>query len=222
MIKLSTLQFDYRDGDFSLTIPELRVAVGEKVAVVGPSGSGKTTFLNLVAGIERPQQGKINVCDTDLHDLNDAMRREFRITQIGFVFQNFELLDYLNLRDNILHPYRISPALRLTAEVRERAQTLAHQMGLANLLDRRVNALSQGERQRTAICRALLPGPRLILADEATGNLDPHNKRLILDLLFDAVAQQGSTLLAVTHDHDLLPSFDRVIDFHQYHEAGGK
>jgi putative ABC transport system ATP-binding protein len=219
MIELSALRFNYLEGDFSLSIPELHIASGEKVAVVGPSGSGKTTLLNLVAGIDVPQQGQINVCETALHDLNDATRRDFRITNIGFVFQSFELLDYLNVLDNILHSYRISRALKLNAEVRERAKDLAGQMGLGHMLDRRSDALSQGERQRAAICRALLPKPQLILADEATGNLDPENKRLILDLLFNAVDHQGATLLAVTHDHDLLPSFDRVIDFHQYHEG---
>lgn len=222
MIELNALRFNYRDGDFSLNIPALSIMGGEKVAVVGPSGSGKTTLLNLVAGIDVPQQGQINVCDTKLHELNDATRRDFRITNIGFVFQSFELLDYLDVLDNILHPYRISRVLKLDAEVRERAQALARQMGLGHMLNRRSDALSQGERQRAAICRALLPKPQLILADEATGNLDPENKRLILDLLFNAVDHHGATLLAVTHDHDLLPSFDRVIDFHQFHESGNK
>ncbi|MCP4767558.1 MAG: ATP-binding cassette domain-containing protein [Gammaproteobacteria bacterium] len=220
MIELKALQFDYQEGDFSLRIPELFIGEGEKVAVIGASGSGKTTLLNLIAGIDVPRQGQINVCETALHDVSDAMRRDFRITHIGFVFQNFELLDYLNLLDNILHPYRISRALKLDSGVRERAQDLARQMGLDHMLHRRSNELSQGERQRAAICRALLPRPKLILADEATGNLDPQNKRTILDLLFNAVDFQDATLLAVTHDHDLLASFDRVIDFRQFHETG--
>ena len=219
MIELKALQFDYREGDFSLRIPELFIGEGEKVAVIGASGSGKTTLLNLIAGIDVPRQGQINVCNTALHEVSDARRRDFRITHIGFVFQNFELLDYLNLLDNILHPYRISGALKLDSGVRERAEYLARQMGLDHMLHRRSNELSQGERQRAAICRALLPKPQLILADEATGNLDPQNKRTILDLLFNAVDFQDATLLAVTHDHDLLPSFDRVIDFRQFHET---
>ena len=222
MIQLNALRFNYRNGDFALKIPELNIAGREKVAVVGPSGSGKTTLLNLIAGIDVPQQGQINVCNTALHELNNATRRDFRISNIGFVFQSFELLDYLNVLDNILHPYRISRALQLNAEVRERAQKLAQQMGLGHLLHRRSDALSQGERQRAAICRALLTKPQLILADEATGNLDPENKQLILDLLFNAVDHQGATLLAVTHDHDLLPYFDRVIDFQQYHQESDK
>lgn len=222
MIDLSALRFHYRDGDFVLNIPELHLSAGEKVAVVGPSGSGKTTLLNLLAGIDVPQRGQIQVCNKPLHELDAAARRDFRISHIGFVFQSFELLDYLNVLDNILHPYRISRALKLNNKVHERAQSLAQQMGLEHLLHRPCMALSQGERQRAAICRALLTKPQLILADEPTGNLDPENKQLILDLLFNAVDQYGSSLLAVTHDHDLLPAFDRIIDFRQFYENSDK
>ena len=126
------------------------------------------------------------------------------------------MLEYLNVIDNILHPYRISGALRLTRAVRERATTLADSMGIENKLRRPVTNLSQGEKQRVAICRALLPGPSLVLADEATGNLDPDNKEQILELLFRQVADHQATLLAVTHDHDLLPQFDRVVDFQAF------
>ena len=148
-------------------------------------------------------------------------RRDFRIRNIGFVFQDFELLDYLNVLDNILHPYRITAALRLDRTVRERAEGLAERLGVGDKLKRRADDLSQGEKQRVAICRALLPGPRLILADEATGNLDPRNKARILELLFDSVAAHGATLLAVTHDHELLPRFDRVVDFGEFLPASG-
>ena len=154
-----------------------------------------------------------------LRALGDARRRDFRIRTIGFVFQDFELLDYLNVLDNILHPYRITGALRLDAVVRERAEALAERMGIGDKLKRRANDLSQGEKQRVAICRALLPGPRLLLADEATGNLDPRNKARILDLPFDSVEAHGATLLAVTHDHELLPRFDRVVDFADFQTA---
>jgi putative ABC transport system ATP-binding protein len=115
--------------------------------------------------------------------------------------------------DNILHPYRISSALMLDAEVRRRAASLAELMEIGDKLNRNIASLSQGEKQRVAICRALLPGPALILADEATGNLDPRNKGRILDLLFETVEAHGATLVAVTHDHDLLPRFTRVVDF---------
>ena len=196
-----------------MNIPDFLVAGGEKVAVIGPSGSGKTTLLNLIAGIRIPQKGTVSVEDIPVSGLGDRERRDFRISTIGFVFQDFELLDYLNVLDNVLHPYRITGALKLDKAVRARALKLTREMGIGDKLKRNPKDLSQGEKQRVAICRALLPQPRLILADEATGNLDPDNKSLILDLLFRAVSNHDATLLAVTHDHELLKRFDRVVDF---------
>lgn len=221
MIEIEGLSFRYPSGSFVLDIPGFRVASGEKLAVIGPSGSGKTTLLNLIAGISTPDQGAVQVGDTQVSELDDRCRRDFRIRNLGLVFQDFELLDYLNVLDNILHPYRITRALRLDAGVRERAIELVGRMGIGDKLRRRVNNLSQGEKQRVAICRALLPGPGLLLADEATGNLDPDNKTLILDLLFDSVDAHGATLLAVTHDHELLQRFDRVIDFATFRSRAG-
>ena len=216
MISIQNLRFNYPTGEFQLDIPEFKVTGGEKVAVIGPSGSGKTTLLNLLAGIILPVQGFVRVGDVPVNELLDMRRRDFRITNIGFVFQDFELLDYLNVLDNILHPYRITAALCLNSDVKERAASFAAEMGIGHKLKRRVNDLSQGEKQRTAICRALLPRPKLILADEATGNLDPDNKTLILDLVFRAVEEHDTTLLAVTHDHELLNRFDRVINFKEF------
>ena len=221
MIHIEKLRFEYPDGSFHLFIESLHIDKAEKVAVIGPSGSGKTTLLNLVAGIFAPRSGTICVGDTEVSGLNDAARRDFRITHIGFVFQDFELLDYLNVLDNILHPYRITGALTMDRKVRERASSLAKDMGIGDKLKRQSTDLSHGEKQRTAICRALLPHPRLILADEATGNLDPPNKVKILDLLFRSVETHDTTLLAVTHDHDLLKRFDRVIDFKDFQGGGG-
>ena len=219
MIRISSLEFCHPIGEFRLHVPELTVAKSEKVAVIGPSGSGKTTLLNLIAGILTPQNGTVNVNQTMVSALTDAERRDFRITTIGFVFQDFELLDYLNVLDNILHPYRITRALLLNKEIRDRARALAENMDIADKLQRYPDALSHGEKQRAAICRALLPQPKLILADEATGNLDPDNKQVILDLLFDSVRNHDATLVAVTHDHELLTRFDRVIDFQTFRDG---
>jgi len=213
LIEIEALEFQYPQGEFQLAIQHMSVAQGEKVAVIGPSGSGKTTLLNLIAGINRPQQGRVTVADQIVSSCSDARRRDFRISNIGFVFQDFELLDYLNVLDNILHPYRITSALKLTQQVQQRAIDLANGLGIGDKLNRFSGELSQGEKQRAAICRALLTQPQLVLADEATGNLDPRNKGRILDLLFENVESHGASLLAVTHDHELLPRFDRVIDF---------
>lgn len=216
MIHIKSMIFHYPSGEFRLEIPEFTVARGEKTAVIGPSGSGKTTLLNMIAGIVTPIQGTLNVDNIKVNELSDAQRRIFRISNIGFVFQDFELLDYLNVMDNILHSYRISGSLNLNKEVRERAATLAKEMGIGDKLKRPSNDLSHGEKQRTAICRALLPLPKLILSDEATGNLDPPNKTRILDLLFQTVEERDATLLAVTHDYELLKRFDRVVDFNDF------
>jgi len=220
MIQINDLEFHYPTGNFSLSIRALNLARNETTAVIGPSGTGKTTLLNLIAGIITPARGVIHIAGTEVSRLNDNARRRYRITSIGFVFQDFELLDYLDVMDNILHPYRITDALKLDASVRQRAGMLATAMSIGDKIKRRPNDLSQGEKQRAAICRALLPQPKLILADEATGNLDPENKTKILDLLFNAVDEHDTTLLAVTHDHELLDRFDRVIDFRDFGNFG--
>ncbi len=222
MIQVSDLEFRYGEGEFRLRISDLAVERGMTAAFIGPSGSGKTTLLNLIAGIIVPRVGRIVTNDVDVTRLSDAERRSFRITKIGLVFQEFELLEYLSVLDNILLPYRINPSLQLEKSVRERAEGLAEQMGIADQLRRYPSKLSQGERQRAAVCRAVLPEPTLLLADEPTGNLDPANKGRVLDILFDYVAENGATLLTVTHDHDLLPRFQRVIDFKQFGVVAGE
>ena len=155
MIDIQKLEFRYPSGEFELAIPEFLVSKGEKVAVIGPSGSGKTTLLNLIAGILTPIAGTVQVGGVKVSDLMDDARRDFRITSIGFVFQDFELLDYLNVLDNILHPYRITQALVLEKGVRQRASALAQDMGIAQYLKRQANDLSQGEKTTGRH----LPGP---------------------------------------------------------------
>ncbi len=220
MIEVRDLEFRYGEGEFRLSIPELDVERGSKTACIGPSGSGKTTLLNLIAGIITPQRGRVVTNGVPLTGLNDADRRGFRITNIGLVFQEFELLEYLSVLDNILLPYRINPALRLDPAVRERAASLAQQMGIGDKLRRHPGKLSQGERQRVAVCRAVLPEPALLLTDEPTGNLDPANKGRVLDLILEYAAASGATLLNVTHDHGLLDQFDRVIDIKDFGIVG--
>lgn len=218
MITIKGLEFHYPTGEFNLNIPNFSLTKGSKVAVIGPSGSGKTTLLHLIAGIFPPLRGSLAVDTTMINELSNRERRDFRISNIGFVFQDFELLDYLNVIDNILHPYRITGALTLSGEVRSRAVKLAEQMGIGDKLKRPATDLSHGEKQRAAICRAVLTNPKLILADEATGNLDPDNKTRILDLLFQTVGEHDATLLAVTHDYELLKRFDQVVDFKNFQQ----
>jgi ABC-type lipoprotein export system ATPase subunit len=216
MIEVRGLEFRYGEGEFRLSVGELDVERGSKTACIGPSGSGKTTLLNLIAGIITPQTGSVVTNGVAVSQLNDAERRGFRITNIGLVFQEFELLEYLSVLDNILLPYRINPALQLDPAVRERATSLAEQMGIGDKLRRHPSKLSQGERQRVAVCRAVLPEPALLLTDEPTGNLDPANKGRVLDLILEYAGDSGATLLTVTHDHGLLSQFDYVIDIKDF------
>ncbi len=217
MIEIGDLRFSYDEGDFSLEIPQLEVADGETVAIVGPSGSGKTTLLNLIAGTATPQSGEVTTNGYKVSGLRDAARRDFRIANIGLVFQEFELLEYLNVLDNILLPYRINRTLHLGADVRARAEAIAERVGVGDKLFRYTHQLSQGEKQRVAVIRALVVQPPLLLADEPTGNLDPLNKDRVLDILFQYADQNAATLIAVTHDHDILHRFQRVIDFKDFY-----
>ncbi len=198
-----------------MEVPRLEVAPGERLAVIGPSGCGKTTLLKLLTGILVPGSGRVVVGGKELSALGDTERRRFRITRMGLVFQTLDLVEYLNVLDNIVHCYRISRALRLDESVRTRATELASGLGLGDKLRRPVGALSAGERQRVAVCRALLSEPDVLMADEATGTLDPVNKGRILDLLFERLERNRSTLVAVTHDHELLDRFDRVVDLRE-------
>jgi putative ABC transport system ATP-binding protein len=219
MIELSGLRFRYSDGEFELHVPRLRVGRSETVAVIGPSGSGKSTLLHLIAGIEAPLSGRVIIDGEEISGLDDASRRAFRIRRLGLVFEGFELLEYLSVLDNILLPYRINRALRLDREVCPRAADLAGRVGIGDKLNRPATRLSHGEMQRVAICRALITDPPLLLADEPTGNLDPVNTTRVLEILFDAAAARGATLVTVTHEFELLERFGRVIDFKQF-QAG--
>jgi putative ABC transport system ATP-binding protein len=212
MIKVQDLTFGYPTGGFQLRIPELRIAEGEKVAVTGPSGSGKTTLINLLAGILAPASGSIEVLNLELTSLGVEDRQDLRILKLGLVFQEFELLEYLHVLDNILLPYRITPILMLDEPARDRAVSLAEDVGLGDKLKRFPDQLSQGERQRVALCRALITRPAVILGDEPTGNLDNVNRDHVAEALFRYSKETGSPLVVVTHDQELVERFDRNID----------
>ena len=213
MIVLDKIFFKYPDSEFKLGIDDLKFSHGSKTAIIGTSGYGKTTMLNLIAGISKPLRGSICIEDRQIDQLNDRQRRNFRIENIGFIFQDFKLIPYLNVWDNILLPFRINKALTFKAETRARAREIASILSIEDKLNKYPGKLSQGERQRVAICRALLNDPGIILADEPTGNLDPDNKHKIMEVLFEYVSKKQSTLITVTHDHELLKGFDSIVDF---------
>ena len=216
MIKVQNLIFSYDKDGFLLEIPEFELAEKEHLAIIGPSGSGKSTFLNLLSGILIPNSGSIQINEIEIGELNENKRRNFRLQNIGFVFQNFEMIEYLSALDNVLNVYRINPNLKLSNEIKSRAAELMNRVGLSQHFNSYPSEMSQGEKQRLAICRALISSPHIVLADEPTGNLDPKNKLKSLDMLFKIVEEEGATLISVTHDHTILDRFERTIDFNQF------
>lgn len=216
MMEVRNLSFQYPGGDFSLRVPELSLAGGEAVALVGPSGAGKTTLVHLLAGILAPLSGKVLYEGLDLGGLGEADRRDFRALRVGLVFQEFELLEYLNVLDNILLPFRISPVLALTPEAAEHAGHLAASIGLGDKLQRLPARLSQGERQRIAVCRALVTRPALVFGDEPTGNLDVKNRDLVMDLVFRYAKEHNAALMVITHDPELQQQFDRRVQIQDF------
>lgn len=188
------------------------VAAGRKVALAGRSGSGKSTFLHLAAGIDLPTEGEISLLGRDLAGLSERERTLRRRDAVGLIFQFFYLLPHLNVHDNVALPELIAGGRPRDFEGRVRE--LLERVGLADRAEDNVQKLSGGEMQRVAICRALLRRPRLILADEPTGNLDDATARAVMDLLLRLVSEEGSTLICVTHDRDLAALADEVWRLH--------
>jgi putative ABC transport system ATP-binding protein len=207
------LSFAYpgRDGraGFSLEVPELELGAGEAVALIGPSGSGKSTFVHLLAGLLQPRSGELQVGGRAIGSAGESDRRAWRRDAVGLVFQDLELLEYLSAEDNVLLAARLRDGRAGEAQ-RARAASLLEQAGLTERRRAKPARLSGGERQRVAVCRALLGEPDLLLGDEPTGSLDPATGLQVLDLLFAERERRGASLLMITHDHSLLPRFDRV------------
>jgi putative ABC transport system ATP-binding protein len=201
---------------FELHLPRWQVPRGARVALHGPSGCGKTTLLELVAGILPLHGGSLVVEGQDLAQLGEAALRAHRITQVGFVFQDYPLVEHLDLVENVLLPYRLNPALQLERGVRERARALLAELDLSGKEHRLPGELSQGERRRAAIARALITRARLLLADEPTASLDPARSSAVVELLERLSREHGLTLLLVTHDPLLLPRFDEVLEVRTY------
>jgi putative ABC transport system ATP-binding protein len=186
---------------------DLAVNPGEFVAIVGPSGSGKSTLLGLMAGLDRPTEGQVLVEGKPIQDLSEDALALLRRSAIGFVFQSFQLLDNLTARENILLPLE----LRDDPDAEKRADELLAQVGLAARGHHYPTQLSGGEQQRVAVARAFAPRPRILLADEPTGNLDTATGAVVLDLLARLRSEAGTTLVLVTHDPSVAALADRSV-----------
>ena len=199
-----------QSGDQLLGVLEcvdLRIAPAEAVAIVGPSGSGKSTLLGLLAGLDRPSQGSVLVSGIPLESLDEDALALLRREQLGFVFQTFQLLANLTARENVLLPLE----LHGLPNARARCDALLARVGLGARGHHYPAQLSGGEQQRVALARAFATQPRILLADEPTGNLDPHTGAQVLDLLLELRSQHGSTLVVVTHDEHIASRLDRRI-----------
>ncbi|MBC3919313.1 ABC transporter ATP-binding protein [Undibacterium sp. CY18W] len=207
-----------------LHIADLRINRGESVFLYGPSGSGKSTLLSLAGGIITPQRGQITVLGTDLGALSGAARDRFRVDHAGFIFQQFNLIPYLSMLDNVLLPCRLSPRRRQRASEAHgnphaAAAALLHTLGLdAGLHQRTVTGLSIGQQQRVAAARALIGQPEIIIADEPTSALDADRQKDFIALILQQCASHGSSLLFVSHDHRLASHFTRELDLQSIKE----
>ncbi|MEY2879073.1 MAG: Lipoprotein-releasing system ATP-binding protein LolD [Verrucomicrobiota bacterium] len=190
---------------------DLRVAAGESVAIVGPSGSGKTTLLNLLGALDQPTNGTITVDGTALNGLDATAAARFRNRSIGFIFQLHYLLPQCSILENVLVPRLAGGWDEPERDVRARAETLLEQVGLRDRLTHRPWQLSGGEQLRVAIARALINRPKLILADEPTGSLDPSTGERIADLLLSTNATAGAALVVVTHNPGLASRMGRTL-----------
>ena len=201
MLSGRNMQFRYPHSPFELNVPRFDLEVGQHTAIVGPSGCGKTTFLNLLSGIiplTAPSTGEVKFRNVVLPTAKSNEMRRFRNNSIGIVFQDFRLIEYLSLKDNILLPGTLSTRTQ-DDDWEQRADDLIRKVGLEGISDRAVSAMSRGEQQRVAVCRALLRRPTLVFADEPTANLDAKNATDVLDLLFEQANEIDATVVAVTH-----------------------
>ena len=215
ILQIRDLHFQYPASDFKIEISNIKITQGSKIAISGKSGSGKTTLIHLISGILKPQSGEILFFDKSITDMNDKEIRKHRISNIGFIFQEFELLDYLNVMDNLILPYKINKSLSIDEEIKNKAKEIANSIGIGNKLDQHPKQLSGGERQRLAIARALITSPPLIIADEPTGNLDNKTSNIVMDEITDQVSYTNSTLIMISHNNELISSFDEIIDIQE-------
>ena len=217
-IRLDSVRFYWsKNKDFKIFIPELKISEGEKVLLLGESGSGKTTLLSLVSGFLSPISGDIYLNEKNINSLSARSRDQYRSDNIGIIFQQFNLLPYANVIDNIILPLYFSKvrASKIINQ-KETAINLCKSLRLPDTVTRmQANNLSVGQQQRVAVARALIGNPSLVIADEPTSSLDSDAQNIFLDLMFAQIEKNNSSLLMVSHDTSLSSYFDRVIDINE-------
>ena len=221
-VELSALRFSYKKGRDVLAIDSLTIARGETVFLHGPSGSGKTTLLGLLAGVLQATSGSVRVLGQDFSIMSGGARDAFRARHLGYVFQMFNLIPYLSVRENILLPVRLEPARRARLGGRsldDAVRDIATQLDIAQYLDSPIAELSVGQQQRVAAARALMGSPEVVIADEPTSALDTNRRERFLELLFASCEKANATLVFVSHDHTLMPLFSRTVELMDINRA---
>ncbi|PLY09037.1 MAG: ABC transporter ATP-binding protein [Arcobacter sp.] len=211
MLKLKSLKKSYQQGLENIEIFEhldFHVDIGQRVAIMGKSGSGKSTLLSLISGIIKPDSGDIVLNSVSYKDLQESELNDFRATNIGFIFQNFHLVSYLNALENVMLPAKVCGI----SKPKEKAIELLESVGLSHRLDHLPSQLSGGEKQRVAIARALIHNPKIILADEPSGNLDDETGNAVMDILFELIKKNNTTLILVTHSKDVAARCEKTYE----------
>ena len=212
LLSLKGIGKRYRQGELevrALDGIDLEVKAGEFAALVGPSGSGKTTLLNIIGGLDAPSEGSARINGTEITTMKEAALSDFRLFQLGFIFQAYNLVAVLSALENV----ELVMVLQgfTAAERRQRASHYLELVGLGKVMDRRPSALSGGQQQRVAVARALAAGPRLVLADEPTANLDSENATALLDIMHRLSREEKTTFIFSTHDRRVMERAERII-----------
>jgi len=210
VLQAESLTKTYRSGANALTVLDnvsFEVQQGDTLSIIGPSGSGKTTLLGLCAGLDVPSSGVISLMGFKLNAMSEDDRAYIRNQYVGFIFQNFQLLSTLTALENVMVPLE----LRGEKQVASKAKDLLARVGLANRLHHYPTQLSGGEQQRVAMARAFITEPKILFADEPTGNLDDENSQHVTELLFGLNKEQGTTLVLVTHNLELAQKTERIL-----------
>ncbi|QYA26084.1 ABC transporter ATP-binding protein [Gramella sp. MT6] len=210
ILSIQNLKKSYRSGSKELTVLEdisFEIEEKETFAIVGPSGSGKTTLLGLCAGLDQPDSGQIELCGTQLNDLNEDQRAILRNKKVGFVFQDFQLIPTLTALENVAVPLE----LRGDPDATRIGKELLEKVGLGDRYDHYPSQLSGGEQQRVAVARAFSNKPEILFADEPTGNLDEETGKKVIELLIELNEESGTTLVIVTHDMELAQKTQRIL-----------
>lgn len=210
ILKITGLEKTYTSGNKELTVLQnitFEVEKGQTFSIIGPSGSGKTTLLGICAGLDSPNAGTVELCGQDLSTLNEDQRAQLRNKEVGFIFQNFQLLPTLTALENVSVPLELQGA----KDASKKSMELLEKVGLANRFDHYPSQLSGGEQQRVALARAFSNNPTILFADEPTGNLDEETGEKVIKLLFDLNKEAGTTLVIISHDLDLANRTQQIL-----------